>query len=468
MLAIMAEETRVNVRKRLRESTAISVAWDVSDGRKIIRARCDTPHPPYRFDCVLGVMTASIGSFQGVTNEVGEDHAKLTHQYLEKFHQRFFTADSGVLHHITQKRRQQADASGTARPQGSAGQPVVNSSARRTQGVEIAKPGRAQKRQREATLDEDDLKEYRRKVRVLASDGGPSERRALFLGVTCGFFPNANFCVKDLAHCIRIATQKPMQILSTYQDVYSEIVGKRHALLPDIQNSIKWRNILEAIQVELLQMPGMKTQGALKVVLAHLAFAKQRMDSCADPVAKVALMLLPIGVLLALISSDERVQSWQREGAASLLSKMQPLFLHALGVLADWGIICLNFLRLFDHGDHDVSNSAEEEENFREIVRCVFVDGGVFSSSSRAPASDGSDEAAEFITSRVRKQTKQKSVFRCGAKQTVVWGPIGEADLKELSVSTRVAAETMLERVQADMSGVRQHFQCFSLRKLSF
>lgn len=478
MVAIMAEETRRDVRKRFREATAISVAWDVSDGRKIVRARCDTPCPPYRFDCVLGVMTSSTGSFQGVADEVSEDHAKVTQQYLQKFHERFFT-ESDVKHYAYTKRakRQHAGASGTARPQGSASQPVVDSSLRRAQGAETLdeelsrrrrklREGRTQKRQRDATLDEEALKAYRRKVRVLASDGGPSERRALFLAATCGFFPNVSFTVKDMAHCLRIATQKPMQFVSIYEDVYCEIIDKRHALIPDIQNSTKFRNMLEAIQVELLQMPGMKTQGALKVVLAHLAFAKQRMDSCADPLAKVALMLLPIGVLLSFISSDERHPPWQRDGAAKLLSKMQPLFLHALGVAADWGMICLHFLRLFDSGDHDISNSTEEEENFRETIRAVFVDGGLFTSGSHAPATGGADGAAEFITSRVRRQTKQKCVMRCGAKQTVVWGPIGESDLQELAVSTRVAARTMLERVQADMAGIRQYFQCFSLRRV--
>jgi hypothetical protein len=255
-------------------------------------------------------MTLSIGSFESVAIEVSEDHAKLTQQYLEKFHRRFFTADANVIH-IATRRAKTPDASGTARPHEGSSQPVVIPP---SQGVEIVKPRRAQKRQPVATLDEEALKTYRQKVRVLASDGGSAERRALFLSATGQFFPNAGLCIKDMTHCIRIATQKPMQILEIYQDVCSEIVNKRHALIPDIQNSNKWRNILQAVQVELLRMPCMTLRGSLKVVLAHLAFAKQRMDSCADPLAKVCLMLLPIGVLLALISSDERNERKQWRG----------------------------------------------------------------------------------------------------------------------------------------------------------
>ena len=85
MLAIMAEESREGVRKRLRESTSITVAWDESDGRKIFRARCDTPDYPYRYDCVLGVLTKRLGEFRRVVEEVSEDHAALTHKYLVSF-----------------------------------------------------------------------------------------------------------------------------------------------------------------------------------------------------------------------------------------------------------------------------------------------------------------------------------------------------------------------------------------------
>ena len=44
----------------------------------------------------------------------------------------------------------------------------------------------------------------------------------------------------------------------------------------------------------------------MAVVLKHLRFAKQRFNSAADPVAKVALMLLPIATLLAMSSADQR------------------------------------------------------------------------------------------------------------------------------------------------------------------
>jgi hypothetical protein len=202
-----------------------------------------------------------------------------------------------------------------------------------------------------------------------------------------------------------------MQMVEAYAEVYNEIVDKRHALLPDIQNSNKWQNILRGIQKEVLKMESLRLSGCLNVVLAHLAFAKQRMDSVADPLAKVCLMLMPIALLLASIGSDERAKKEQRDRASQILSKMQPKFLHAMAVSADWGLICLQLLRLFDAGNHDISDSASELESFEEVIKCVFVNGGVFHTLPRASASGDADANAAFITERVRKQTRRKCVW---------------------------------------------------------
>ena len=85
----------------------------------------------------------------------------------------------------------------------------------------------------------------------------------------------------------------------------------------------------------------------LAVVLEHLRFAKQRFDSSADPLAKVAFMLLPIATLLAYIGSDNRHKNVDRARAKKLLKKLDSKFALAIAVSADWGIVCQAFLRLF-------------------------------------------------------------------------------------------------------------------------
>lgn len=481
MLAIMAEESREGVRKRLRESTSITVAWDESDGRKIFRARCDTPDYPYRYDCVLGVLTKRLGEFRRVVEEVSEDHAALTHKYLVSFHKRFFTRDAGVGQFQSSKRNGpygRLDCGGhSSRPA------VVDSSRQTARSPASSQPGaisdgsgrpavaKRKKRQRPPIplkLDEEAHQSYRNKVRVLASDGGKAERRALFCSGAGEYFPNVAMAIKDMTHTIRIATATPMQLVGVYEDVYEEILNKKHALIPDISNSNKWQNVLHAIQKEVLCVPSLKGPGCLDVVLGHLKFAKQRMDSSADPLAKVCLMLMPIALLLASISSDERVHKDQRNRASSILSKMQPKFLHAMGVSADWGIISISLLRKFDAGDHDISNSADEFDDFEETIKCLFVNGGVFHKvSAGASASGDVDGRPEFITSRVRRQTQRRCVFRCGSTANLAWGPLKESDLTELSMNTRVAAEAMLERLRADAVGLRLDFACFSLQRMS-
>ena len=61
-------------------------------------------------------------------------------------------------------------------------------------------------------------------------------------------------------------------------------------------------------------------------VIRNLAFAKQRFDSTAEPVMKIALMLLPVATLLAYIASDKRHERDQRERATSLLRKLDLKF----------------------------------------------------------------------------------------------------------------------------------------------
>ena len=441
MLAIMAEDARKDIRTHFGRATSICIAVDESDGRKLVRARCDTPKSPYRFDCVMGILTKKFGKSGRVADEVMEDHALSSTTHFKEFHRRFFT--KGAKRFNWGQRKKRPDAQPGASP----------SRKRRRSRQELHAP----------TLDEEGLEDYRRKVRVLASDGGPSERRALWLSAS-EEFPNVDFIIKDMMHCVRIATQKPLHLAGVFEEVFEELINKRHALLPDLSYSGKWKSILLGVQEDTLKMPQMTLQGAMKYVLTHFAFAKQRMDSCADPLAKVCMMLLPISVMLALVSSDERNHKDQRDRAAGLLSKFQPKFVIAMGVSADWGLISKYFLRLFDDGDHDISNSADEEDNFTAIFESVFVNGGVFHKTS---ASGGTELDAEFITERVRQQSRHKCVFRCGDKHTLVWGPIAEPDLKQLSMETRVAAKTTLDRVHADMAGVRRDFQCFAHKRIA-
>ena len=56
MTLIMGEDARQRCRKRLAQATSVTVALDDCGGKKILRFRCDTPGPPYRYDGLIGVV----------------------------------------------------------------------------------------------------------------------------------------------------------------------------------------------------------------------------------------------------------------------------------------------------------------------------------------------------------------------------------------------------------------------------
>ena len=475
MLAVEAEAVRESSRKRLRLATSVSVAFDECDTRKVIRVRCDTQDPPsYQWDGVIGIVRKKYGVTGDTSAELKDDHAVHNLRLLEGTLRAFYTPLPAKL---PRKKRNQPAA-------------VVRDSGGTLPARSATLPASGRKRDRRiqwerGCCDEAALQEFRRKVFILASDGGSGERRALFYAAR-SFFPNARLAIEDVAHGLRIATVKPIQLEGYFSEIQEELINKRHALLPDIQNSGKWKEILHSLQTECLRIPGLRRKGALGRVLHHLAFAKIRMDSTADPLAKLCLMLMPVALLLSFISADERCADAQRHRAQELLSKFQPKFMIGAGVCADWGLICVAFLRLYDRANHDISNSLDELCDFADIINACFIRGGVFCKTPQPntdgqpaaaarddgePAAAGSTThgqpaAAVFITERVRKQIACKCVFHCGSSDQVVWGPISEDALAELASSSRAAAEAMLERVKAKFGGLRVQFSCFALRRI--
>jgi len=279
--------------------------------------------------------------------------------------------------------------------------------------------------------------------------------------------------IRDPAHAIRISTQKPLHLEQEFGAVYSELIGNRHSLISDIQNSGKWRLQLEAMERECLRIPALSREGAMKCVLRHLSMAKQRMDSAADPLAKLCLMLMPVCLLLSYKASDTRCSTEERQRAESMLAKMQPKFLLEAGVSADWGIITVAFLRVFDAKGHDIVNSAAELEHFCETIDAVFVEGGLFCPTPVAQpvAARGQPVAADaspggFITDRVRRQMRYKCVFNCGTRPLVVWGACKPEDVQNIHQRVRVAAQVMKERLRGEFAGMRMAWSILRLARI--
>ena len=116
------------------------------------------------------------------------------------------------------------------------------------------------------------------------------------------YFQNVLFFIEEPVHGLRIAMVKPLQLESDLRGIQDELVNEQHALLPDIQDSGKWKSIRRGIQNNKMVIPGLQRDGALKVVFKHLACSKVRMHSQAGPLAEMCLMLITMLSLPSLIS----------------------------------------------------------------------------------------------------------------------------------------------------------------------
>jgi len=362
---VIAECVKKKMRKELRAATAIGLSVDGRGKYKIWRYRCDTHAgltalrvtlkgsdiAPCVANGVLGVMDASLLSFESAE----EDHAARNTECLTAFLQHVFTP---------------------------LGQDQVA----------------------------EDFHEFCKKVRCIAADGGPAERRAIFDAIQ-KLCPGVAFVIRDVCHAVRIAAKKPLHLDQEFGQVWEELFGKSHALVPDIQYSDKYQAILQGAQEHCLRIPGVVN--SVDIVLKHLAFAKQRFDSFATPAAKLAIMLLPVAMMLSLISSDQRVDTERRTRALNTLKLLSASkFCTALGLEADYGLLVINFLRKFDCGNHDIACSARELDDFVDMMTASFKKGWLWSTTIQEAGVTARVLRGEFVSDIVRKQIEKTCIFK--------------------------------------------------------
>ena len=449
-LRVMAECVRQKNRKQLSQATSISLAMDESKYRKIIRFRADLPtrlstRSHWRESnlgaagfCVTGVL-GILDCSKKHASDFEEDHAVTAVKLLGEFLTKFFT-------------------------------PL----------------GRG-RRQAEPLACDEGLKDHvLRTVTSVSADGCAAERRAVFLAAR-EIFPNLLIVIRDSAHAIRIAS-KALHSDDVFGKVWRELFNARHALVPDLMHSPKWHNLLNSIQEDNFRVVAMHADSQpLARVVRNLAFAKQRFDSTAEPVMKIALMLLPCATLLAYVASDKRHDREMRERATTLLNMLDSKFCTAIGVSADWGIICQWFLSLFDVASHDIAKSRCQIDSMIETLDAVFLEGRVFQNlldgasgarNRRRAAADLEgdlppahviiDAGTEvgFITEKVMHNLRHKYVFYAGGESVMLWGEPAQDDKVDLLNRLQNVAALTKERLQADFppNDVRSALSIFDKR----
>ena len=419
----------------LREAASITLALDKGKYKRVVRFRCDTPMPvvdgePAVAKGVLGIVDCSHAS----AADFEEDHAIKAMRKVDGLITTFFA-------HLWAR----------------GGQPLAP----------------------DLCLKEHILKN----VRALAADGASEERRALARAAKL-IFRNRKLLIRDPAHAIRIAVKNSLHADACFDEVWSEIFDKRHALAPDIMHSDKWRDLLTNVQkdtsVTAVAVPGVGDQQPLALVFKCLAFAKQRFDSSAGPVAKMALMLVPIAVLLAYIDSDMRHAKDKRDRALALLKRLNAKFCLSLGLSADWGITTQAFLRLFDQADHDISESVAHIEALIDTLTTLFINGRIFMRASAGSAAAGATDIPglgdalkevgvrpHFVTHYVERQLAKRFVIYCGGRPVMPWRPVEGPVVVELSQRLQNSATLAVQRLRAGFpsTDVRAHMSIFDCKR---
>ena len=230
----------------------------------------------------------------------------------------------------------------------------------------------------------------------------------------------------------------------------------------------------------------------LDKVLKHLSFAKQRFDSISDPQAKLALLLLLVGAMLALQASDERNSKDLRDRCVARLKKLSTKFCIALGLSADWGQVCALVLHVFDSSKHDIAYTRAEIDWLIKILELLFIEGHVWTKVDKLETGVGKTigghlataaplpyrikkqvdrcavEDPIFLTEQVLKQIQRKCVFRAGGFPVHCWSGDVQTELDELSGRIANVAKVTIERIHAEFpeEEMRSWLQCYDIDKM--
>ena len=195
-------------------------------------------------------------------------------------------------------------------------------------------------------------------------------------------FPGLRLLLLDRAHEIRRAAL-PITLQQHFQCYFEDVfgsAGKKHALVPDLQNSDAWRLRFLLLQREIVSKVGSLPANVQRASVT-LSFARQRFDSCATPQARFVLLLLPLALLLAYQAADERLTRDVRVRSQRLLERLDGERALTAGLSADFTNEVLHFIRCHDVADHDCSRTLMEKEHFVHRVTSLFLHGMVLAES---------------------------------------------------------------------------------------
>jgi hypothetical protein len=275
---------------------------------------------------------------------------------------------------------------------------------------------------------------------------------------------NLAWILRDPAHAVRTAAESPIQLVDCFASFWEDVFDKRHALVPDVQNSDAWRSKLMAAERHIVAEKG--TQGArVETVLRHLSFAKQRFDSCVAPSRKVCIMLTSLTLLLIGVACDWRADSDMRKRAQKQLDALTPCRITSAGLFADYTAMSISFVRLFD-ADYDIACVNREKLNFLRRMKLLFIDGHALTAgSARVDGHRELGQHGETMTQVAIAQAKEFGTVYFSDRAFSLWPAGAERDATRAVASMSAVVTTMTERVEAELhkDSILLQFAAFDL-----
>ena len=293
----------------------------------------------------------------------------------------------------------------------------------------------------ESESDRDDavIDAFYKKVSSVATDGAKSMRKAALI-MESQLFPNMRFALPDRAHQIRRASI-PLTLEKRFKGFWDNVFSKRHALVPDLQNSAQWQMRFQTMENELKsQRQNDELPGGLKKALRTLSFAKQRFDSMTVPASKFVMLLQPFALLLAHQASDQRLDAQTRWRSQQMLQLMDAELVLVAGLSADFSGEVLRFVRQHDVRSHDISRTLQERDEFLRRLDKLFIQGHIL------------DEATESFAHMACENAISAGPIQFGDRMHDLWGPMGKKKCQEVMTSIQAVTDSCRSRVMADMS----------------
>ncbi len=219
-------------------------------------------------------------------------------------------------------------------------------------------------------------------------------------------------------------------------------------LAQDVQHSAQWQAKLEACQRRVVQVDG--TQGGgVQRLLRHFAFAQPRFESFVAPRRKYVCLLNAIAMLLCNIASDPRQEKATRHRAVAALEAMTPQDIIECGLAADFGEVCLTFLREFDVDDRDPATSRVDVNRFIGTLRTLFVHGYILCDSGVQVPGLGD---AKTLTQIAFEECAEMRQFHYNNKVKVLWSRTAKEDVQSTMAALRSLTQDTADRLNVDFS----------------